>query len=424
MKNFLLIDGNFFGHRLIHGIRIGQPEFGLTTLQEKNNFEVYLNNSLLSFFRAFNNDHHKLIDNIVFVFDNQSWRKSIEAHRPYYIDELATELISYKENRVAIKEESDIDWDAFDECMNNFRKKIEGIVCCISVLGCEGDDSLLFLTKKLSAQNINSIIFCTDGDLKQLVNNQTMLFRNIKSKISPNGEFCISPGLYKKLFSEKTAMEIMTKSTFDNSFHKNLFNVDLAAGEAKSTIVREAGTSILIPEPVLGALCKVICGDKKDNVFPIFRWQTNDKFYKVTEKMIEKAWKVHGMPFNEQSAIQTLNDQEILINLLVALRGITKQVNAPMKSVGTHFKHNMRIIMLQETFIPEDVKQRFDNAYLVIENRLIEKELTLVDLMTILNKTEIMDNAKELLINSLPTGNEEIVKSETNSLIDDILNGK
>ena len=103
-KRFLLVDGNYFCHRLIHGIKIGQPDFNLDSKLEMDNFEASLNNSLISLFNTFNNDYQNLIDNIVFVFDNNSWRKNIkypvtytdiesgeeiikqEFFKPYYID--------------------------------------------------------------------------------------------------------------------------------------------------------------------------------------------------------------------------------------------------------------------------------------------------------------------------------------------------
>ena len=67
--------------------------------------------------------------------------------------------------------------------------------------GLEGDDEIMLLSHKFAGnQNVELLVFCTDGDLNQVVKDNCMLFRNIRSNDVPNGEFVISLNTYNKIF--------------------------------------------------------------------------------------------------------------------------------------------------------------------------------------------------------------------------------
>ena len=96
-KRFLCVDGDFFCHRALHGIRMVNKNITLDSVDEMNNFNKTLITHVHSLFNNFVNEHHQLIDQIIFVFDNKSWRKRIEANRPYYLEndkEVSKELSS------------------------------------------------------------------------------------------------------------------------------------------------------------------------------------------------------------------------------------------------------------------------------------------------------------------------------------------
>jgi len=426
MRNYLLVDGNYFGHRMLHGMRSKNKEFVLKSIQEQSNFLASLNNGLLSFYSSFNNEHYNLIDNIIFVFDNESWRKQIPSFRPYYIDEIETENIDYKANRIDIKEESDVDWDNFDIVMDKFHKGIEDVIVSFKTPGCEGDDGITLLTDKLKDEDITFWVFCTDGDLKQTVTNKVFLFRNIRSGECPDGEFVLSPGIFNKMFGERTPLQRMTDSSSSllDAHRSLMFKVALNGGTYRGNISRTPGKGIAVADPVLTALTKTICGDKKDNVYPIYRWIKGSKNYKVTEKMIEKVWKGLDMDFSEQSAVKTVNDKGLLVALLLGLKAQCKIDVINMKSVGDHFKHNMKIIFLQLDFIPDYVKGNFDNHFNTVKDR-IYKSISREEILSINLHKEITDNATDLLVSSVPSPNSlntDTIKSTHNALIDEIFN--
>jgi hypothetical protein len=407
-KNYLGVDGNYFGHRMLHGIRGKNPEFNLNTMQDHSNFAAALNESMLSIYASFNNDYHTLMDGFVFVFDNKSWRKDIEQYRPYYIDKDSEEAIGYKDNRTVIKDESPINWDEFDRLMNDFHERIKATVPCFRVIGCEGDDALLLLAEKLSANNINFWMFASDGDLAQIVNSRVRLFKNINSKDCPEGEFYLSVGIYKKLFMLEQPMDMlarMTQSNQDRDHFDKMFRVQLNGGRSRSNAVRVPGKGIKVARPLLTGLTKTICGDKKDNVFPICRWVKGGKNFKVTEKMIEEVWERSGYgKLSEENAQKFFLDKDMQLTTLLGLIAKAQtQTTEPIdkKSVGNHYKHNLKIIMLRREYIPEHVLQAFEAHYLMIKEQLFTP-LSMQDLLRINLSVNTVDSATELIASSIP----------------------
>jgi hypothetical protein len=431
MKNILVIDGNYFGHRVIHGIRISEPECSLKTFAEQQNFAAGLNDSLLNTFASFNNEYHSLLWGIVFVFDNKSWRKDIPGHRPYYIDELSTEKIGYKDNREELKEASDIDWDAFETCMNAFRDRISGTIACFNPLGNEGDDCLLLLRDLLTEDGTMMWMFATDGDLAQLVNEKCILFKNVKSKLSPEGEYYISPTTWNKVFvPNKDMLSVMKGGNFEKEEFSNFFRVQLNGGRSRGNLQRLPGVSVKVAEPLLTGLLKVICGDKKDNVFPIIRWIKGSKNFKVTEKMVEAVWKERNVgELNEQSAIKFFTDKEVAIGTFAGLIQKCQPQTTHLldgKTILAHYKHNLKVIMLRKEYLPVEVVDQFKIEWLDKKDRAMGR-ITMEDLLRMGLSTEIVDSATELHIGSVPMNpivggqTQSDISNENKSIIDDIL---
>jgi len=416
-KKYLLVDASYFAHRIIHGIRISQPDFILETKQEMDNFESMLNNSLITLYNSLNNNNHQLIDNIIFAFDNKSWRKSVEPIRPYYLKENDTTPLGYKENRKEKKDSHVLNYDNFHICLNNFQTKIEKTITCINVEGAEADDILFLLTDKFNKENILSIIFCTDGDLNTLVNDNVIILKNIKSNKSPDGEFVISKNIFDYNFKEKSIMETMLGSQNDTSYFTDLFKIDITnGGTKKSNINRLPNINIYSPEIHKDLLIKCICGDSKDNIFPIFRWEnsTGSRNMKVTETMINKAFEMfEDLSFNNENVAKCFEDSKLMSQIIVGLKNITKQENIDMKLVGNHYKHNLLMNKLCFENIPTIVNQKFNLKVLELENLIYNNDLTKLSTLNLsVNQT---DSAKKLIFDSIPTEN-------TNDLVNSILN--
>lgn len=425
-KKFLCIDGDFFCHRAIHGMRILNKDITLDSNEEMNNFNKYLINSLHTLYNTFINEHHELINQIIFVFDNKSWRKNLTPVKPYFLENDNITPINYKENRVALKKESDINYDNFAFCKREFIETLEKseIIPVFNFDGAEGDDLLIMLKTQLLIKNPDNkmIVFCTDGDLKQLLYkddtinqkpDSVILYRNIRSNSAPEGEFVISDELFESLYGKRDefgrediidAFLRASNDEIDSNYFKNiLFKINFKDNSGKASFNREPGNGISIATPTLTLLSKIILGDKKDNVFPIFRWKTKtgNSFRNVNETHLINIFNELNYKFNDNSALIIYNDKLLLTKLLYSLREEVKQNEIDIQLIGKHFSHNRKILDIRNiNYIPEDVINKFIHIF----NNFYDKKLFEINLTKELIskiKTDYSDSTN-ILSKSLP----------------------
>lgn len=425
-KKFFTTDGDFFCHRTLHGMRTTNKEITLDTVEQMNNFKKALISAVHSVYSVFCNEHHNLVDQFIFVFDNKSWRKSVEPLKPHYFSDADIETpIGYKDNRKEMKESSDINYENFSLCKEEFRQTLidANIFPVYFFEGAEGDDLLIMLKTKLLKENPNNqiIIFCTDGDLKQLLHksddlpqksNSVLLYRNIRSGACPEGEFVISNELFEDLYGKRDSLgkeDIMdafirsNNSDIDTNFYKNLlFNINFKDKSGKANFSRTPGAGVSIATPTLTLLLKIIIGDKKDNIFPILRWRTEKGAIRnVTENMVISVFKELDLTFNEESAVKIYSDKTTLTKLLYSLRDITKQEYVDIQLIGKHFVHNRKLLDIRNIEkIPVNVIEKFDNQYAEsVSNGLLYKKLTNNDLSKL---AQDHTNSTSILSKSLP----------------------
>lgn len=412
-----MIDGNYFGHRAIHGIRIGTPLFTLDTTNEMIMFEREMLSELIGLWNAFGAH----FGNFIMVKDGKSWRKNVEAHKPYYVD--VNEKIGYKENRE--EKRDDINWENWAFCLDNFLNKISSILPVFNTEGLEGDDSLLLLSKYFSHHKIPNVIFATDGDLRQLVQTQyTILFRNTKSKEYPDGQIFINKTLADIAYRQKDSFEMMTaKETHEESLLKNLAKIKIGNGPV---LDRTLGKGVELSEPLKVGIQKTICGDKKDNIFPLFRWKgPSGQNMRLTEAMLEKVVKVFDNQFDENAAFKLLTDSDHLTTVLVNLRTNCKQ-DGVAKLVMQHYKHNFRINMLTIKNIPDNEKEIFKNHF--IKNLSLIDSVFNVEYLKAVNMQNVDDNANiiktSVILDEEETSENKSQNSANQDLVNSILSGE
>lgn len=402
-QRILAIDGNYFFHRALGQLNMGDEINNLETEEEQNKFWANLNQGIVTLYQTFNNDKHQLINNIVFVVDNGSWRKEVEPHRPYYIHETELTPIKYKEQRRTTREKSTINYDNFDIIINKFTNHLKDKLNVLDVRGLEGDDNLMLISEKLgnSNTNIEIIVFCTDGDLVQIVKNNVFLFRNIRSKNCPNGEFVITNQKYTELFDSKVSAFLKDNSS--EIEYKKLFNIMLGDTTGNNKIVRSLNTGISVATPFRTALVKSVCGDKKDNLFSILSWKskTGTINYKITEKYLTKALAIHGLYLTENTCKNILTDKESIYNLLLALKEVTKQTDVDVNVMAQHLKHNLKLNVLSKHNVPEQYLLDWDiewsKIYIDLMKNFDENRLKLFQ-----QNKYIKDNAIDVFDNSIP----------------------
>lgn len=380
-KRLLIIDGNYFAQRVLGQINMGDSVNNLETEQEQNSFTAALNNSLINLYKTFNNENLNLIDNIVFVTDSGSWRKDVEPIKPYWLDD--DRVIGYKEQRKAKKEESPINYDNFYKLYDEFAESIKNIVTVCRINKLEGDDIIMLLSNKLkSFPDVFSVVFCTDGDLEQVVRDNVILMKNVRSKDAPNGEFVINLNMYSKIFEQSASIESLLGSSIDNKYYKDLFNIMIGSIDGKTKIKRELNRGISIATPFKIALVKSIAGDKKDNLFSLISWKstTGTRQYNITEKIIDKALAKHNYSLTENNCKKILTSKDAIYNLMLSLRETTKQPNAPIDEIIKHLKHNLKLNVLSPNNIPEEYRNEFDkfweeNVFNIFNGKINENNL-------------------------------------------------
>jgi len=403
MKRILLIDGNYFAMRVLGQLNIGDSSNNLESNFEVQTFQNSLNASLINLYATFNNENQNLVDQVIFAVDGYSWRKEVPPHRPYYIDEVKDKRpVGYKENRKEKKEESSINYDNFNLYYSKFVESIKEKVHVFNIKGLEGDDEIMLISNKLAAnKDVELIVFCTDGDLVQTVKNNCLLLRNIRSGECPNGEFVISAGKYTEIF-EKSAKDAFFGNSLDISYYNRLFAICIGNIHGNSKIPRSLNKGISIATPFKTALIKSICGDKKDNIFSILAWKstTGTMEFKITEKIMEKALKVHGYPLTENVCQKILGDKEILINVMLSLREVTKQNHVPLESMGKHLKHNLKMIVLAKNNLPENYLEDFNKLWDEKESSILTEtfDQTVLRSMNVTTK----DSATDIFEKSMP----------------------
>lgn len=402
-KRLLIIDGNYFAQRVLGQINMGDSVNNLETEQEQNSFTSALNNSLINLYKIFNNENSNLIDNVIFVSDSGSWRKDVEPIKPYWLDD--DRVIGYKEQRKTKKEESPINYDNFYKLYDEFIESIKNVVTVCRIDKLEGDDNIMFLSHKLKElPNVFSIVFCTDGDLEQVVRDNVVLMRNIRSKEAPNGEFVINLNMYTKLFEQSASMESLLGSSLDNKYYKDLFSVMIGSIDGQNKVKRELNKGISIATPFKTALIKSVAGDKKDNLFSLISWKssTGTRQYNITEKIIDKALAKHNYSLTENNCQKILTSKDAIYNLMLSLRETTKQPNAPIDEIIKHLKHNLKLNVLSPNNIPEIYRNEFDKFWEDNKNNILGGTVNEDKLFSLNGKFSNNQGVKSILDESIP----------------------
>lgn len=400
-RRIFVIDGMYFANRALGVLNMKDSVNNLETDFELEAFRATLNRHIIDLYVAFS----PYIDNIIMVNDKNSWRKEITPHKPYYVPESTP--IGYKENRKSKKEESPINYKNFYKVFAEFVEDLKTKMIVFDINGLEGDDLFLLLSQKVvGLQGIELILFCTDGDITQVVNDNVFLMRNIRSKEAPVGEFVINHKKYSTIFEQDARSQLLGGSTLDINYYKQLFGMQIYS---KATVERSLGRGIEIATPFKTALIKSVCGDKKDNIFSILGWTSGSRNYKITEKHINRALKMDNLYLTESTAQKLLTTKDMLINLLINLRTICKQEHVELNEMGRHLKHNLRMIVLSTKNIPEQYVLNFETVWEQNKDNILNG--TFDDSKLLAMNVNSKDSATNLLENSIPDDIQNILNS-------------
>lgn len=332
MKNkcTLLIDGNWL---LISRFSVMRDLFSTS----KSDIELdYATENLKDMMaRSINIMINKIpeIDNIIFISDGGSWRKLLPI--PEQLND-----ITYKGNRDDGKTQ-DISWSHVFKALNELSKSCESRgITTSNHLNIEGDDWIWYWSRRLNADKINCIIWSSDHDLLQLVQNKNSIFTGWYYERSGKSELNFHESLQEETY-DPTDLDFFMKPIQ----YKPILLENLSKQVNKTIYIN--------PDSII--LSKVICGDSGDNIKSVARIVKSGRKYGVGEKDWNKI--------SEELNIYTI--QDLIANKQEIAEKISKikkfQNKIKSQDILEMIEYNIKLVWLNEEVIPEPIICEMNN---------------------------------------------------------------
>lgn len=321
----LLIDGNFFGYRMLKALNLS---FMKDPKTDKKLLFDGLTESLANEVKPLEN----IIDSIVFARDYTSWRKlKTPTIAPEIMEDLEADEIKYKANRDKVEKTHDdkLYFEAFDEWCTMIEESLG--IPVIKTKYSEADDAIYVISLLLNNKGKKTIMWSSDGDFLHMVNKDNSLIK------LPKKELVIMGGAKEQ---KSVTMESLfsDKKPDRSGLLLNVFQ----------------GVTVEI-NPMKSLLIKLICGDKKDNVYAVFQWnaKTGTRKYKPTEKKMETALGRIGESL-DTITMEQVYDHVFVRKFLTELLSVCKQVR-DLDSLLEIYHWNLKAKHLHKRQIPIEV---------------------------------------------------------------------
>jgi 5'-3' exonuclease len=352
----LLIDGNYFAQRIRNGCElkfISNPEEDKAALIEA------AATSLAAEIRALDG----VLDGVMIARDYSSWRKQVEPVQP------ETPLArvkgkNYKDNRDEIEKDYDpvAFYAAYDQFCDLCEEKLN--IPIIKTKGCEADDIIFILSRILEKQGHEVLCWSSDGDYLHIINEKVFYLK------FPKRDLHLPIGLGNK--SPKSMMDVFNSA---------------APSRSKLLLENMQDANIKETNPAHSLLVKVVYGDEKDNVPPLFTfWSKNKKVqYRPSEAKIKKALVNAGFEWDGISK-EFLYDEDDIKKFLKELVLVCKQEGVLNEDrLYKIFVSNRNLKHLSGKEIPKDLIASVVQIYNA--KRSLKPDLTLCsDFQKILEK--------------------------------------
>ena len=254
--NNIIFDGNYLFYKTLF---IFRAESGKKVLEPKKQQEDFIRKVATDMAYAIR--QFGAPQRIIFTIDGRSWRKDVEIE----------ENDGYKSNR---SKDSNIDWDSFFKCMNEFATILEDQGIIVSRIDrAEGDDLMYLWTQMLLANGQNSIVITGDKDLLQLVRTNTKNYAVVYNPNSKSRKIYGAHGLQDWLVNDSAEVDLFDTSSFIKT------GKDLINNALQKIPLHEM-------DPINFLKIKVLKGDDGDGVPSIFHWKSKNG--KTTNRITDK----------------------------------------------------------------------------------------------------------------------------------------
>jgi 5'-3' exonuclease len=273
--------------------------------------------------------------NVYLVSDSKekSWRKKLNQN--------------YKANR---KKDSDIDWEFVFSAYNEFKESMKwrGIKI-MEAPHIEGDDWISFLVEKANKESRCSIIVSNDYDIKQLVGYSIdPLTINIMSNEMHNKQKLFLPKNYQLFMNSINKLD--NNDIFnlnDNQDFTNLLNTFMDKYEINEVDSMEV------------LIIKLISGDTSDNISSAWSIVKNGRKRGIADKGAKSIFDEYLVHFGEPN----LNDPDLTENIADLICEKKKLSKSSMDGIKTNIESNMKLILLNTEYMPEEIVQKMTEVY-------------------------------------------------------------
>lgn len=340
----LLIDGNFFAQRIRNAVGldfINNPE------KDTDTFIYECTQSLSSEIRNLKNT----VKQIVICRDYSSWRKDVEQVYPLITD---IKEQDYKANRDG---EKDYDvqafYKAYDDWMNLLEEKANIVI--VQTYKAEADDGVFILSKELTNKGFSVLNWSSDGDYVQNVDENVALLKFPQ----------------RHLYLNKYNSENQKRQAGD-IFGLNKSNV------MKDVVNLFTEDNIKYVNPMETLFVKVISGDKKDNVPPIFMWEssTGTRLFRPSARVFKKAF---PLTLYKGKAIESSEIQEEHLYSEEYMKSLIRNLVIEAKQIpGLDYKLKKKEFTpaLELALESKELTEYVDHAYTVFVSNLKMKHLS------------------------------------------------
>jgi 5'-3' exonuclease len=273
--------------------------------------------------------------NVYLVSDSKekSWRKKLNQN--------------YKANR---KKDSDIDWEFVFSAYNEFKESMKWKgVKIMEAPHIEGDDWISFLVEKANKESRCSIIVSNDYDIKQLVGYSIdPLTINIMSNEMHNKQKLFLPKNYQLFMNSINKLD--NNDIFnlnDNQEFINLLNTFMDKYEIHEV------------DPMEVLIIKLISGDTSDNISSAWSVIKNGKKRGIADKGAKSIFDEYLVHFGEPN----LNDPDLTENIADLICEKKKLSKTSMDGIKTNIESNMKLILLNTEYMPEEIVQKMTEVY-------------------------------------------------------------
>lgn len=358
----ILLDGNYLFHKTF-GIFAGygkniDPGKVLARKDDQSMFVRKIATDLCSSLKMLPSGGR-----LVFTADSRSWRKDVPIENG-----------GYKSGR--IKDEN-VDWSIFFELLQSFGQQLEKMGFIFSkVEGAEGDDLLLFWSRKFNERGENCIIITGDGDLHQLARIENNVWTAVWNNNSKKNTF--------------TVPQNWSSDWLEDQQSASIFNMGFSISPEKEKLkefIKKVNIDPIDSKPFL--FKKILIGDSGDTVPSVWEFELNGRINRFTDKKADTIYE-HFLTsqWKDLSVSELLKNEDFLSWISALILKIAKGVDSTenRKKVRENLLRNYTLMWLDPEVVPEKVRSL---CYTETERGIIlEKRNITLDRVKILEGTE------------------------------------